>query len=88
MEKPMSENLITHFSHEIRVRINQKTHLLYVLGNMGVVMPRNIDSEGVETPHAKPLAWELRPLNEVFGEIMAARELMRSIGIHVSLEGI
>ena len=83
----MSENVIAGFSHEIRVRINQKTHRLYVLGNMGVVVPRTFDSEGVET-HEKPLAWELRPLDVVFGEIMAARELMRSIGIHVSLEGV
>lgn len=88
MQKPMSEELIAGFSHEIRVRINQKTHLLYVLGNMGCVVPRIFDSEGVETPHPKPLAWELRPLEVVFNEIMAARELMRSIGIHVSLEGV
>ena len=88
MQKPMSEDVIARFSHEIRVRINEKTHLLYVLGNMGCVVPRTLDSEGVEMPLAKPLAWELRPLDVVFGEIMAARELMRSIGIHVSLEGI
>lgn len=82
MHKPMSEDLKRGFTHEIRVRINNKTHYLYVEDDMGVVLPRTFDSEGVEKPQ------ELRPLDVIFNEIMAARELMRSLGIRVSLEGV
>lgn len=88
MQKPMSENLRLGLAHEIRVRINKKTHYLVVDGEMGAVVQRTFDDEGVEELHYAPSACEFTSLEELLTKILAERDARRARGEHVSLEGV